>query len=503
MNPSIVAPALTPAARNRESLDMTAPTAANPARRALGWASAVAIATLGLLGAMGTAPAHAQPADLITQGADEGGPYGEHRSLVLPLGKAAIIELPRAASDIIVSDPDTIEAVVRTPRRVYVMARQPGQANVFFLDGRDEQILTVDIRVDQDTTAIKGMIERLLPTARIGIESANGTIVLSGTADTPADAQRAVDIATRFVTGAGSQVEAGGPVMNMIKVREPGQVMLKVRVLEMQRSVIRQLGINLDGVATLDDATLRFATQNSVGSGGLIGTGTFTGLEDISPLNAALNAFEQNGLVKTLAEPSLVAISGAEAEFFAGGQVGFPVIQLQGGQAVTTADFRAFGVELKFQPIVRSKGSINVTLATSVSDVSQALGVGDIPGFRQRAATTTVDLPSGASFAVAGLLQEDIQETVEGVPALKEAPILGQLFRSQNFQSRQSELVIIATPYLVEPTTLAELTDPGEGFVPPTMVQQVLLGQLEVAYGVHRRGTSEARLQGPLGFILD
>ena len=478
-----------------------------PARRALGWASAVAVATLGLLGAMGAVPAAAQPADIVTRGADEGGPYGEQRSLVLPLGKAAIIELPRAASDIIVSSPEIIEAVVRTPQRVYVMARGAGQANIFFLDGRDEQILTLDVRVDQDTAVIEDMIGRLLPNARITAESASGTVVLSGTVDTPADAQRAVDIATRFVGGAGGEGGGAGggatPVMNMISVREPGQVMLKVRILEMQRSLVRQLGIDLDGVARLDDATLRFFTTNRLGEAGLNGTGTFSGTDDIGPINAALNAFEQNGLVKTLAEPSLVATSGAEAEFFAGGRFGFIVPQIQAAGVVTTPQFANFGVELKFQPIVRSKGSISVTLGTSVSDLDVTLGSGGIPGFRERAATTSIDLPSGASFAIAGLLQEDIQETVEGVPALKETPILGQLFRSQSFQSRQTELVIIATPYLVEPTTLAELTDPGEGFVPPTLIQQTLLGQLEVAYGVHRRHSTEARLQGPLGFILD
>ena len=483
---------------------MTARIAADrPARRALGWASAVAIATLGLLGAMGTAPAHAQPADLITRGADEGGPYGEHRDLVLPLGKAAIIELPRAAADIIVSDPDVIEAVVRTPRRVYVMARAAGQANVFFLDGRDEQILTVDIRVDHDTEVIESMIGRLMPNTRITAESAGGSVVLSGTADTAADAERAVDIATRFVTGRGSVGAQSPQIMNMISIREPGQVMLKVRILEMQRSLTRQLGINLDGVAQLDDARLEFFTSNTLGAGGLNGIGRFPGIGDVGPIDAALNAFEQNGLVKTLAEPSLVAVSGAEADFFAGGSVGFPVTQFNAGVPIVVPGFEDFGVQLRFTPVVRSKGSIQVTLATEVSDINRGLGVGDIPGFLERRATTTVDLPSGGSFAIAGLLQENIQDAVEGVPALKDTPVLGQLFRSQNFQNRQTELVIIATPYLVEPTTLAELTDPGEGFVPPALVQQVLLGQLEVAYGVHRRNTSQARLQGPLGFILD
>ena len=478
-------------------------------RRGLGWGSAVAVATLGLLSAMGTAPAAAQPADLITRGADEGGPYGEARSLKLGRGKAAIVELPRAASDIIVSDPAIVEAVIRTPRRIYVMGRTPGEANLFFLDARDQQILTLDVRVDLDTTAMEETIARLLPTSRVKAESVQGAIILSGVVDTPDDAQRAVEIADRFLntqyTGvSGSQ--ALQQITNLISIREPGQVMLKVRILEMQRTLIRRLGINLDGVVRLDENALRFATNNGLaGGGGLSSTLDVNNLEDINPLDIALDAFEQNGLVKTLAEPSLVATSGATADFFAGGEVGFPVVQQAGigGGNLVTAQFRPFGVTLAFTPTVRSKGSIGVALETTVSDVSAALGVGDIPGFLERGATTTVDLPSGASFAVAGLLQENIQDTVAGVPALKEAPVLGQLFRSQQFQSRQTELVIIATPYLVEPTTLAELTDPGEGYVPASMVQSVLLGRLESVYGVSRRGVGEARLSGPMGFILD
>ena len=477
-------------------------------KRGLGWGSAVAVATLGLLGAMSTAPAAAQPADLITRGADEGGPYGEARSMTLGLGKAAIIELPRGASDIIVSDPEIVEAVIRTPRRIYVMGRTPGEANIFFLDARDQQILTLDVRVDLDTTAMSDTIARLLPTSRIKAESVQGTIILSGVVDTPEDAQRAVEIADRFLSSvytnvSGSQTQQ--QVTNLISIREPGQVMLKVRILEMQRTLIRRLGINLDGVIRLDENALRFATNNGLSGGlGLRSNLDVNNLDDVNPLDVALDAFEQNGLVKTLAEPSLVATSGATADFFAGGSVGFPVVQQGGiGGPVVTAEFEDFGVTLAFTPTVRSKGSIGIALETTVSDVNTALGVGEIPGFLQRGATTTVDLPSGASFAVAGLLQENIQDTVAGVPALKEAPVLGQLFRSQQFQSRQTELVIIATPYLVEPTTLAELTDPGEGYVPASMVQSVLLGRLESVYGVSRRGVGEARLSGPMGFILD
>ena len=486
-------------------------TGASPRLRAsLGWASAVAVATIGLIGAMGLAPATAQEADPVTGSRiTRGGDSVASRTLILPQGKAAVVELPRAASDILVSDPDLVEAVIRTPRRVYLMGKEAGVANAFFFDGRDDQILNLEIRVEKDGSVIADMISRLLPTARIEVETLGENIVLHGTADNAADAQRALEIAERFSSGAAE----GDSVMSMIRVREPGQVMLKVRILEMQRSLARQLGVDLNGVVELGDEAIGFATGGVIGNAlspfsgdaglqGIVNTG---GAGDLTRLDAALDAFEQNGLVRTLAEPSLIALSGEEAEFFAGGEVGFPVVQPSGiaGQALVTAEFRPFGVELKFQPTVRSKGSINLVLATSVSDVNRALGVGDIPGFLNRATTTTIDLPSGASFAIAGLLQENIQETVEGVPALKEAPVLGQLFRSQSFERRETELVIIATPYLVEPTTLAELTEPGADFVPPSALEQVLLGRLEAANGVRARGVREARLSGPIGFILD
>ncbi|WP_051881949.1 type II and III secretion system protein family protein [Parvularcula oceani] len=481
------------------------------ARLTLGWGSAVAVATMGLLGAMSMVPAAAQEAVV-----DTGGEAATSRELILPLGKAAIVELPRGASDVLVSNPVVVDTVIRTPRRVYVMGKAPGQANAFFFDSRNQQILNLEIRVEQDADVIEDLIEKLLPASRITVETLGENIVLHGTADTPGEAQRAVEIAARFTGGDADSAS----VMNMISVREPGQVMLKVRVLEMQRQLTRQLGVDLDGVVALDDALIDFAVDTAgPTSGGLSAGGSSRNLGDLEALDYALDVFEQNNLVKTLAEPSLIALSGEEAQFFAGGEVAFPVA---GGLGTTTIEFRPFGVELNFQPTVRSKGSINIVLATKVSDVNDALGsvVGGgftqtptgetvalgtsfVPGFVTRSATTTVDLPSGASFAIAGLLQENIQETVDGVPGLKETPVLGQLFRSQKFQNDETELVIIATPYLVEPTTLAELTDPGQGFAPPTLLQSVLLGQLESSFGMHDSGVGEASLQGPLGFILD
>ena len=489
-------------------------TAASPRRGALrgalGWGSALAVATIAVMGAMGTVPAAAQEYRTNDARIDTGGEAATSRTLVLPLGKAAVVDLPRAASDILVSDPNIVSAVIRTPRRVYVMGMSPGQANAFFFDSRDNQILNLEIRVEQDAKVIEDVILKLVPTARIDVETVGDSVVLHGAADSPADAQRAVEIAERFVAqsgGGGGEGEGAGPVMNMIKVRQPAQVMLKVRVLEMQRRLTRQLGVNLDGVARIDDAVVNIATGQNAGFGAAAGGGTVAGstggIGDVNPLDLALDAFERNGLVKTLAEPSLIALSGQEADFLAGGRIYIPVAQATGQGTVITAEEINFGVELMFQPFVRSKGAIEVRLGTSVSDVNAALGTNGFPGFSVRAATTTVTLPSGTSFAIAGLLQKDIQQTVDGVPALKETPILGQLFRSQSFESDETELVIIATPYLVEPTTLAELTDPAEGHAPPTLVQSAMLGRMESTYGVRSDGVGEARLQGPLGFILD
>ncbi len=447
---------------------------------------------------------------------DTGGQSVTSREIVLPLGKAAIIELPRAAADILVSDPDIVETVIRTPRRVYVLGKEAGQANAFFFDSANRTILNLEIQVEQDADAIRHLMGKLVPNARIDVESLNGNVILSGQVDTPLEAQRAQEVAGRFV---GEE-----NVVNMLSVREPAQVMLRVRVVEMQRRLIRQLGIDLNGVARVNNAAVDFAVQNSFAItgaplGGLGGNVLTRGFGNVDNLDFAFDVFEQNGLVKTLAEPNLTAISGASASFLAGGE--FPVPEAT-ANGVPSISFKQFGVSLNFTPIVYSKGRIQLQMNTAVSEISAVNGLsvagrqtvdstGEVvnqegfvvPGVTTRNAQTTVELPSGGSIAIAGLLQENITEFVDGVPGIKETPVLGALFRSQEFQSNQTELVVIATPYLVAPTQLANLTDPANGHVNASAVQSALLGRLEAAYGVKGGGVGEANLQGPLGFILD
>lgn len=447
---------------------------------------------------------------------DAGGTNMASRELVLPQGKAAIVDLPRAAVDVLISDPEVVEAVVRTPRRIYVLGRKAGTANAFFFDRQNNQILNLEIRIEPDVAAVREIITKVMPDSRINVESLHGSVVLHGRVDTAQEAQQAEDLATRLV--------GGSNVVSMLSIREPAQVMLRVRVVEMERRLIRQLGIDLNGVARINDSALTFAANNSFavsGSalGGLNGTVNTRGIGNIEDLDFTFDMFEQNGLVKVLAEPNLVAMTGHSAKFLAGGEFPVPEASQNGVPSVT---FKEFGVKLDFRPIVYSKGRIQVQLRTEVSDVSFATGVsfgsqqatdenGNIistdgyvvPGTTARSAETTVELPSGGSFAIAGLLQENITEFVDGVPGLKETPVFGALFRSQEFQNNQTELVIIATPYLVEPTEMDKLTDPARGHVSASAVQSALLGRLESAYGVKGSGVYHKGLQGPLGFILD
>ena len=452
---------------------------------------------------------------------DVGGESEVSRSLVLPVNKAAIVELPRAAADVLVSQPSVVDAVVRSPRRVYLLGLEVGQTNAFFFDAQNRQILNLEIQVEQDTDALSDLMRRLMPDSRVEVEALNDNIVLRGTVQSPAEAANANELASRF---------AGGDenVINMLTIRDREQVMLKVRIVEMSRSIVKQLGISQSGTVQLNDFAFNLAT------GALAGSSFFSGgagnsnlpvdptrnpLGDVTELDTQLEALETNGLVRVLAEPNLTALSGESARFLAGGEFPVPVGQEDG---VISIEFKEFGVGLGFTPLVLSQGRINLQVATEVSEVTSenaffvpgATTVDDdgnlittaglsIPGLSVRRANTVVEMPSGGSLVMAGLLQEDLRSNIEGVPGIKDVPVLGQLFRSQDYENSESELVIIITPYLVEPGHESDLVDPTEGFVPASTAETILLGKLVSTYGLAGTGVNEASLQGPLGFILD
>lgn len=445
---------------------------------------------------------------------DSGGETAVSKSIVLPLDKAAIVELPQAAADVLVSSPSIVDAVVRSPRRVYLLGLTTGQTNAFFFDAQGRQILNLEIVVERDTDALKQLFDRVMPDSRIEVESVNDNIVLKGVVQSASEAANATDLAGRFV---------GSPeqVINLLSVRDPEQVMLKVRIVEMQRQLLKQLGVSVSGSIPISNSAFTFAAQNALATNGGLGlTGSRPNPDGtLRNLNATFQAFESNGLVRVLAEPNLTAVSGESARFLAGGEFPVPVGQDDG---VITIEFKEFGVGLGFTPLVLNKGRINLKISTEVSEVTTenaffvpgsttvdeegnlvtTAGL-SIPGLSTRRANTVVELPSGGSLVMAGLLQEDMRATIEGIPGVKDVPVLGQLFRSRNYTNNETELVIIVTPFLVNPTHEANLLDPSEGFAPASDAEAILMGKLVSTYGLAGAGVNEASLQGPMGFILD
>ncbi len=448
----------------------------------------------------------------------EGGSSTASRSLTLGLSKAVIIELPVAASDVLVSNPAIVDAVIRTSRRTYLIGMEVGQTNAFFFNARGEQILNLEIRVERDLAALDDMLSRFLPNGRIEVEAINNHIVLSGSVPSSSQSAQARDIAARF---------AGDPdsVLNMLAVESKEQVMLRVTVAEMQRSLIKQLGIDLTSRVDFGSFLLNLATTNAfslqgAALGGLTSAPTGSPSTGGTDISTAIRAMERTGLLRTLAEPNLTAISGESASFLAGGEFPVPTSQDRNGNVIL--EFKPFGVGLGFTPVVLSEGRISLKISTEVSELTtegsfvfQGTSTIDVngntttrngvtvPALRVRRADTTVELPSGGSMVMAGLLSETTKQNIDGIPGIKDVPVLGPLFRSRDFQDNETELVVIVTPYLVDATSRDELVLPTDGYAPASDMDTFLMGRLNATYGVGADAEANGTLQGPVGFVVD
>lgn len=429
----------------------------------------------------------------------------------LGLNKSLVVDLPRAAKDVLVSNPKKADAVMRTPRRAYVIGMEIGQTNIFFFDDAGKQILSMELQVEPDVLALKAMFHQLIPGSSIKVDAINENIVLSGSVASPSDAGRAADIAGRF---------AGDPtkVLNMISVEGNDQVFLKVTVAEMQRTAAKQLGVNFDALFDTGNTTFRIVTDNSFGVAGTALNATrATG--NITPGNfdlfGSVRFLEENGLLRTLAEPTLAAVSGESASFLAGGEFPIPVASDNGD---ITIEFKPFGVALAFTPVVMSEGRISLKVKTEVSETTTdggfTLGVGvggsgtgsaaalTIPALKVRRADTTIELPSGGSLVIAGLIQQSTKQALNGVPGAKDMPVLGALFRSRDFQNDETELVVIVTPYTVDPVNRKDLALPTDGFAPAADYTANLMGRLHELYGV-ADAKPTGSYKGRYGFIID
>ncbi len=505
------------------------------------------------------------------------------KRLGLGVGRSIVVQSPVPLKDVMVSDPTRLDAVVQSSDRVFLIAKQSGQTNAFFFDEYGQQILTLEVAIGADLSALDEFLARIIPGSNIHSEIAGKAVVLTGTVRTPIDSNRAAQVAAQFV-GANSgsignvgaqpvntttvntvsNLAAGGPtstygqqtqsdtsaptgqddpyaekpVINLLTVEGEEQVMLKVTVAEVQRELLKQFGINIGALINSGNFATAILSQNqfplttSAGLGFLPIPGATNALNFVAPttggtfptsngsqfinsgvasawssgnqsIGGVLRALERDGLVRTLAEPNLTAVSGEPAKFLAGGEYPVPVVDSLGQVSVT---YKEYGIGLAFTPVVMSEGRISLKIESEVSELTQQGAVVlqgiEIPALKKRQANSTVELPSGGSLALAGLLSEDSRQTIDGFPGLKNLPILGTLFRSREYQRQETELVVIVTPYVVRPTSRQELSKPMDGMGDPSDRRANFLGEINRVYG----GTSPppvGDLKGDYGFIVE
>jgi pilus assembly protein CpaC len=440
------------------------------------------------------------------------------RHVQLGLNKSMIVDLPAKAREVIVSQPTIASATMRSQRRAIIAGTGAGDTNMFFIDDQGRQIATLDVSVAQDDSSLATTLATVLPGSNIHVQGFGQRLVLSGTALSQDDVAKATAIAAQFAAGAGN-------VTNVVTVSGPQQVSLKVTVAEVQRSAVRQLGLDLAGALSIGQLTTGIVNYSSLGaaSGVVSGTGqaiSSPGLPTGVPaatgnsiaagfsipglsLAATLHALEQRNLLRTLDEPTLSAMSGQPAELDAGGQIPLLNPPDQNGQISYT--YKQIGVKLIFTPTVKSNGMINLVVDSSVTDVNNTFSVSvggvSVPGLDTREAKTTVELPAGSTLSIGGLFEDQMRQQISSLPGIGNIPILGALFRSRDFIHDQTELVILVTPYLASPGAAPPL--PTDGVVAAGDAEATFLGRMQKLYGVGDPRRHGGAYQGAVGFALE
>ncbi len=440
---------------------------------------------------------------------------GTSTKLNVPLNRAVVVESDVPFAELSIANPGIADLSSLSDRTIYVLGKSPGTTTMTLFDASGRLITNVEVQVTPDLSEFKERLRQILPGERIEVRSANDGIVLSGVVTSAQKLQRALDLAQRY---------APERVSNLMSVGGIQQVMLKVRFAEMQRSVSKSLSSSLalsgglgsdlgirGGTGSL---TTNGASTGAIG-GGLPATNTNTGAilfgfnAGSTQVGILLEALEQKGVVRFLAEPNLVALSGQEAKFLAGGEYPIPVAQSDGR---TSIEFKPFGVELAFIPRVVDKDLINLELKAAVSAIDPANGITldggfSVAAFSRRETSTTVEMRDGESFAIAGLLQDDFSDSSSQLPWIGDVPVLGALFRSANYQRSQTELVIIITSHLVTPTRGEALALPTDRIKPPTEKDLFLNGRTAAGTRTPRKGAAgevaKQDFTGSYGYVLD
>ncbi|WP_146590763.1 type II and III secretion system protein family protein [Puniceibacterium confluentis] len=437
---------------------------------------------------------------------------GRESTLNVPMNRAVVVESDSPFAELSVANPAIADVSALSDRSIYVLGKAPGTTTLTILDDTGRLITNVDVRVAPDVTEFKERLRQILPGETIEVRTANDGIVLSGTVSSTQKLQRALDLAERY---------APERVSNLMGVGGVQQVMLKVRFAEMQRTVAKTLRTSLSVAGDLNGGNLGLKSKsgtfldgdNSLSGGvttkaGTLGAALFGFDAGGVEVGILLEALENKGVVRTLAEPNLTALSGQEAKFLAGGEYPVPVAQ-EGGQI--TIEFKPFGVELNFIPRVVDGDLINLELKAAVSSIDTGNGIDleniRVDGFKRRETSTTVELRDGESFAIAGLLQDDFRDLNAQVPWLGDIPVLGALFRSAEYEREQSELVVIVTPHLVTPTRGEALALPTDRVRPPTEKDLFLFGRVASDSRKPTRGgageVAKQDFNGSYGYVMD
>ncbi len=538
------------------------------------------------------APAHSQGAGAVDVPPDASilnisakSKFPLAKKITMGVGRSMMVQFPMELRDVMVADPSKIDAIVQTSDRVFLVAKGAGSTNAFFFDANGNQIMTLEIAVGSDLSALDNLLKRLLPSSNIKTDLAGTAIVLMGSVRTPSDAARAADIATQFAAANKSVTGATGPqqqqptaststtttnrfgnstttnagsnqtardssgekkIINLLNIEGEEQVMLKVTVAEVQRNVLKQFGVNFASNFNIGPFNFSPIGQNAMpinsttlGQNANAGVVTFDAvakaIKDGTPVPPACNvvmpqihpsyvaspglsggfqaggaclsyiikALERDGLVRTLAEPNLTAVSGESARFLAGGEYPVPASADNGQIGI---QFKEYGVGVAFTPTVLSEGRISLKIDTQVSELSNegalVLSGTQIPSLKKRSALSTVELPSGGSIVMAGLLSDQTRQNIDGTPGLKNLPILGTLFSSKDYQKSETELVIIVTPIMVRPTALSNLARPNDGLAAASDLKTNLFGHLNRVYGRGRQ-IPDGGLKGNYGFIVE
>lgn len=468
---------------------------------------------------------------------------GVSKRIKLGLNKAVVIDLPRNAHDILVADPALADAVTRSSTRIYLFGKTVGQTNIFVFGPSGEEIVAIELEIERDIAGLQQHLARFIPDSNISVEIISDNIVLSGSVRTPQDAARAQNLAQIFLKGGEattrnitSTSEGGGDtdifaearqesqIVNLLTIDGEDQVTLKVTIAEINRQVLKQLGFNSFSRGTSggsNPVTAVLANDNPFGLGKPLAGNSQSALAgSIGGFNIGsyLNAMEQAGVMRTLAEPNLTAISGEVANFNIGGE--FWVVDSQSvdpdtNQVTYSKEKIEYGIALGFAPVVLSAGRISLKISTDVSEPTfegaSTLSGGGSGGsyltgmtalsIRRRHADTTVEVPSGGSIVIAGLIKDNVRQVMTGLPGASKLPVLGTLFRSRDYIRSETEMVIIATPYLVRPVARQQLARPDDNFNTASDAAASFLGRVNRIYGRKETNLPNGRYHGVVGFI--